>query len=74
VTDRLEGSGLHRAELFWHVSPGATPEIEFERGIERRLERGTWCAGFNLRIERPTVVGHWQGRLPASLVTHIRLQ
>jgi uncharacterized heparinase superfamily protein len=73
VTDRLDGSGVHSAELFWHVSPGANPEIEFENGIERRVERGTWCAGFNSRVERPVVVGRWQGRLPATLVTHIRM-
>lgn len=74
VTDRLEGSGLHRAEIFWHVSPGSTPEIAFEDGIERRLEHGNWCAGFNLRVERPTIVGLWRGQLPATLVTRIRLK
>lgn len=73
VFDHLEGSGFHRAELFWHLSPVDTPEIKFENGIEPRLERGTWCAGFNLRLERPLVAGQWQGQLPVTLVTHIRM-
>ena len=72
VNDRFEGDGFHRAEVFWHLSPGATVEIEFEGGVGRRIEKGAWCAGFGLRTERPTVVGLWQGRLPANVVTHIR--
>jgi uncharacterized heparinase superfamily protein len=72
VNDRLEGTGVHRAEVFWHLSPGTRADISFEGGIERRVEKGAWCAGFGLRTERPTVVGVWQGLLPANLVTHIR--
>jgi uncharacterized heparinase superfamily protein len=72
VNDRLEGTGFHRAEVFWHLSPGARAEIGFEGGMERVIEKGSWCAGFGLRAERPTVMGLWHGYLPASLVTHIR--
>ena len=72
VNDRLEGAGSHRAEVFWHLNPGARVEIGFEGGVERRIETGSWCAGFGLRTERPTVVGQWQACLPARLVTHIR--
>jgi hypothetical protein len=72
VLDRLEGTGIHRAEVFWHLSPGATVQIAFAGGMERRIETGSWCAGFGLRTERPTVIGQWRGRLPANLVTRIR--
>lgn len=74
VIDRLEGTGFHRAEIFWHLSPDAAPEIRFEDGITQGIERGTWCPGFNLRVERPVVVGRWQGALPVRLVSQIRLE
>jgi uncharacterized heparinase superfamily protein len=72
VVDRLEGVGHHTAEVFWHPAPGASVEIEFDDFLSRREERGWWCAGFNLRVDRPTIVGVWRGHLPVDLTTHLR--
>jgi uncharacterized heparinase superfamily protein len=72
VVDRLEGSGVHGAEIYWHPAVGAVVEIEFENILSRREEQGWWCAGFNRRLERPTIVGVWNGSLPVNLVTHLR--
>jgi uncharacterized heparinase superfamily protein len=72
VADRLEGAGYHTAEIFWHPAVGASVEIEFDNHLNRREERGWWCAGFNRRVDRPTIVGVWRGRLPVNLTTHLR--
>jgi len=71
VTDRLEGKGYHQAEVFWHPALDASIEIQFDSPLTRREEKGWWCAGFNQRVERPSVVGFWQGLLPVDLVTNL---
>jgi uncharacterized heparinase superfamily protein len=74
VRDRLEGRGSHKAEVFWHLAPGAPARIvEFGEGLTRREEKGWWCEGFGRRIERDTVVGEWQGSLPGELFTRLRV-
>jgi uncharacterized heparinase superfamily protein len=71
VTDRLHGSGDHRAEVFWHPAIGANPKIEFEGPLSRCELSGWWCAGFSQRVNRAKIVGVWQGKLPVDLVTHL---
>lgn len=71
VIDYLEGAGDHRAEVFWHLSPGAAVNIGFDQRLRHRVDAGFWCAGFGQRIERPTIVGLWEGSLPVNFVTHI---
>jgi uncharacterized heparinase superfamily protein len=71
VVDRLQGTGRHTAEIFWHPLPDAPVEIEFQNPLARQEERGWWCAGFNQRIERTAIVGTWRGQLPVELTTHL---
>ena len=71
VTDRLEGKGYHQAEVFWHPALDASVEINFDLPLTRRERKGWWCAGFNQRVDRTSVVGCWQGRLPIDLVTRL---
>jgi len=57
--------------VFWHLSPGAAANIGFDERLQHRVDTGFWCAGFGQRIERPTIVGLWEGSLPVNFVTHI---
>ena len=69
VDDRLEGTGFHRVEIFWHLAPGANVNVQFGDNIVRLDKTGAWCIEFGRRIERPVVVGLWEGYLPVQLET-----
>jgi uncharacterized heparinase superfamily protein len=73
VRDWLEGTGVHRAEIFWHPMPGGHVEIVMDEKIARREETSWRCTGFGKRIERPMIVGVWNGSLPAEFITRIRV-
>lgn len=58
LADRLEGSGVHSVEFFFHAAPGARAERLGEAGVEFR-----WPDSSRVRIERasgPDV--HWEER------------
>lgn len=67
VSDQLEGTGEHTAEIFWHPAVNADVQVEFEAPLVRREETGWWCEGFNKKVDRPVVVGVWSGALPVEL-------
>ena len=71
VSDLIEGTGEHTAEIFWHPAVNADVKVAFEEPLVRREERGWWCAGFNQKVERPAVVGVWSGALPVELKSRL---
>jgi uncharacterized heparinase superfamily protein len=72
IIDRIEGSGVHSAEIYWHPAIGAVVEVEFDAILNRREENGWWSEGFNRRMERTSIIGIWSGTLPVELVTRLR--
>lgn len=73
VRDWIEGAGVHQIEMYWHLMPGAAVEVTMDEKITRREEISWRCVGFGQRIERPVVIGAWNGRLPAEFATRIRV-
>src|SRR5580700_600011 len=73
VVDRLEGSGIHSAEVYWHPAIGADVDIEFGANLNRQEKKSWWCQGFNQRLERRSITGIWRGTLPVDLVSYLHL-
>lgn len=73
VTDRLEGSGEHRAEVFLHFHPEAQPSISPDAKLETTLTGTRWYPEFNRSLPNRTLIGAWRGRCPVEFVTTIHL-
>ena len=71
VTDRLEGRGEHRVEMFFHMHPEARLEVQWDARVSSRIDRTAWHPEFYLSVDNCTHVGIWTGRLPVELVTRI---
>lgn len=73
VTDRLEGYGQHKAELFFHIAPGANPTVELDPCLCSSFGYTHYSTGWNLRVPNDTWVGRWAGVCPMQFTTKIRL-
>ena len=73
LQDWLEGRGQHRAELLFHVAPGAHPRIQLDPRMIREVVASTYRPGFNSAVPNWTVVGHWSGECPVHFTTRIDL-
>jgi len=73
VTDRLEGYGQHKAELFFHIAPGAKPNIDLDSRFCSSVEYSHYSTGWNLRAPSDVWVGRWAGVCPIQFVTKVRL-
>ncbi|HEX4750163.1 MAG TPA: alginate lyase family protein [Bryobacteraceae bacterium] len=73
ITDRIEGSGSHRVELFFHLHPEASPTVVLDEKLERSLIASYWHPEFGRSIPNSTLVGTWKGPCPVEFVTAIHL-
>ena len=73
ITDRLEGSGQHTAELFYHLAPGADPKMQLDPKLSRSVVPSAYCTGFNACVPSQTIIGSWSGRCPVHFETRIDL-
>jgi uncharacterized heparinase superfamily protein len=74
VTDSLEGAGLHRIEIFFHIHPGAAPQIHLDPALYRSSCVTTYHPGFNLSVPKTTIVAHYSDKLPAKFKSYISAQ
>jgi uncharacterized heparinase superfamily protein len=73
ITDRLEGSGHHSAELYFHLAPNADPELYFDPKLSCSVNTSAFSTGWNTRIPNRVIVGRWSGQCPVELVTRVKL-
>jgi uncharacterized heparinase superfamily protein len=73
ITDRLEGSGHHSAELFFHLAPNADPELHIDPKLSCSVITSAFSTGWNTRIPNRVIVGRWSGQCPVELVTRVKL-
>ncbi len=73
ICDRIEGSGEHRVEIFFHFHPGADTQISLDHKLRGSIIESHWHPEFNLSIPNKTLVGSWTGSCPVELVTRIHL-
>jgi uncharacterized heparinase superfamily protein len=73
ITDRLQGRENHQVELYFHLHPGASPEIRMDPRLVREERPSTYHPGFNLSVPNRVVVGTYHGPLPATFETSIVL-
>jgi uncharacterized heparinase superfamily protein len=71
VTDQLEGSGDHKAELFFHLAPAAAPDLQLDPKLDISIEYAPYATGWNMRIRKRVIVGRWNGQCPVEFVTRI---
>lgn len=71
ITDRIEGRGQHRVELFLHYHPDANPGIVLDKKLEGSFVRSEWYPEFNRSIPNTTLVGEWAGSCPVEFVTEV---
>lgn len=73
ILDSLEGSGHHRAEIFFHFHPEAKPNIQFDFKLGSELRNSSWYSGFNTSIQNRTAIGTWTGKCPVQFKTVLSL-
>jgi uncharacterized heparinase superfamily protein len=73
ITDRIEGSGHHSVELFFHLAPGADPELHMDPKLSCSVITSAFSTGWNTRIPNRVVLGKWSGQCPVELVTRVKL-
>jgi uncharacterized heparinase superfamily protein len=73
IIDQLEGKGQHTAELFFHVAPGAHPNMQLDPKLIGEVVPSLYSTGFNASVPNQTVVGRWSGHCPVCFETRIDL-
>jgi uncharacterized heparinase superfamily protein len=73
VTDRMEGSGMHEIEIFFHLHPDAEVSIDLDQQLSGAVEESAWFPEFNLSIPSKTIIGRWSGQCPVQFTTRISL-
>jgi len=73
ITDRLEGSGSHNAEVFFHLAPGADPNVHLDPKLSGSVGYSSYSTGWNLRVPNRVILGRWEGKCPVQFVTKISL-
>jgi hypothetical protein len=72
ITDRLEGYGRHKAEIFFHLAPCVDPSIELDPQFRSSVGYSYYSTGWNLLIPNRAIVGRWDGDCPTQFVTRVR--
>jgi uncharacterized heparinase superfamily protein len=73
INDQIEGRGQHTVELFFHVAPGADPNMQFDPKLIREVTPSLYCTGFNASVPNRTVIGRWSGHCPVHFETRVDL-
>lgn len=73
ITDRLEGSGHHTAELFFHLAPSADPQFHMDPKLNCSVITSAISTGWNTRVPGGVVIGKWSGQCPVAFSTQIKL-
>jgi hypothetical protein len=73
ITDRLEGSGHHTAELFFHLAPSADPQFHMDPKLNCSVITSAISTGWNTRVPGRVVIGKWSGQCPVAFSTQIKL-
>jgi len=73
VTGSIEGLGIHDIEIYFHLHPDATAEIEIDSSLTRTVETTTYHPGFNISTNKKTVVGRYHGPCPAVFKSRVVL-
>jgi len=73
VTDRIEGRGQHRVEVFFHFHPETEPQIQFDPKLSSSTRSSCWYPHFNMSVPNTTLAGTWSGPCPVEFVTRIPL-
>ncbi len=73
ITDRIEGSGRHSVELFFHLAPGADPELHMDPKLSCSAIASALSTGWNTRTPNRVVLGRWYGQCPVQMVTRVKL-
>ena len=73
ITDRLEGSGYHKAEVFFHLAPGADPNVHLDPQLCGSVGYSSYSTGWNLLVPNRVILGRWEGKCPVQFVTRISL-
>lgn len=67
VLDELEGQGLHKVEVLFHLGPGQSGQIvALDERLRREEREGEYHREFGLSEAIITVAGIWEGRLPVT--------
>jgi uncharacterized heparinase superfamily protein len=74
VTDRLEGSGQHTVETFFHLHPDANLAISLDPKLVRTEQCTSYHPYFEVAVPKRTVAGTWSGICPVEFQTSIPLQ
>lgn len=74
VIDTLTGVGNHQAAVYFHLFPGASPEIVLDRKLSTSLVDSQFYPEFNKSSPSRTIVGKWEGAMPVVFTSAIRLQ
>jgi len=73
ITDQLEGYGEHNVEVFFHLAPGAEPELLLDPKLDYSIEPCCYSVGWNSRLLNRVIIGTWRGTCPVEFVSHVRL-
>jgi uncharacterized heparinase superfamily protein len=71
VTDRIEGSGRHRVEIWFHAHPEASPSIHWDARVSPETAGSRYHTGFDRSGEATSYVGRWTGNCPVEFTNRI---
>jgi uncharacterized heparinase superfamily protein len=71
ITDTIQATREHQAEIYFHLHPESKVNIQLDANLTRSEEPTFWYPGFNTGEPNQTVVGRWSGKGPIQFVTRI---
>jgi uncharacterized heparinase superfamily protein len=74
ISDALEGSGVHDADIYFHIHPAAQVDVRLDERLTRTLcEQGTWHPEFNVSVPNRRILGHYRGPIPVTFRSFLAL-
>lgn len=71
ITDTLQATREHQAEIYFHLYPQSEVDIQLDPKLTRAEERTLWYPEFNKSEPNWTVVGRRTGECPVQFITRI---
>ena len=69
IHDRIEGTGYHNIEEFFHFHPDVKPNTRLDEKLVQTIEASSWHPEFNTGVRNETVIGTWAGQCPVQFTT-----
>jgi uncharacterized heparinase superfamily protein len=72
VTDSIKGCGRHDLGIFFHLFPGADPNVIYlDPVLARSVEETTFHPQFDSSKPNQTLIGRWSGELPIRVTSAV---